>query len=678
MSSYVANFSAIALLKPKTVGADELFSPNNMGDLKKLRSLYPDTKDVKAAIEAFKKEGIKAEMEFGYGIRISGSTEALYRLCKLRIRLLPPQTQDASPAFSFFDDDENDKGAEITPQGNDSLSKWAGAKDIQLVTIYLSTAGEFQVYNPPRAPGTDVPWAKTQPYHVWPHELRYRLGAKDSADLQNAMYFNDATKWPMPELKPEQQADLGFGVGVSLVDSGVYFDHPYFINDLGVGNSAVARLRMERRELAEHTRKVETFKRNLDTLVGALGLLDIALWSKARVDLPPTTAFLKMQASSVVNNPLFEIVFSGFVSEGPGNPQGRASLNRDSRGALTMIQSEKNPTHTYRRSTFRLLISWIEAYLKPLVYRYLEVYQTAGSGPQDLNGHGTGMVGSLLGVARRADIFMYFGAHFKLGIQSAIVGNMDELERSFDRAVRDAQVKNNWNGKDFRIISNSWSHSIRLDRWNEHRVVSDWKRWYGKVQEATNSGTIILFCAGNAGRPSFDEFALQAIMGPAGAIVVGGAWDMNEKAPAGSRQPKVTLSTAAHGFKLDLDPRRPVQIPDVCALVGPQGPNDSRYVYMPTIPQLDWWAYDGGGTSSATAQVAGVCACIRAKFPTLAPIQIKDALILGGLKVTDGKSYQGKSPQEIALDPVNRALTRVNIAGALTLAESYFNKTAGI
>jgi subtilisin family serine protease len=120
---------------------------------------------------------------------------------------------------------------------------------------------------------------------------------------------------------------------------------------------------------------------------------------------------------------------------------------------------------------------------------------------------------------------------------------------------------------------------------------------------------------------------------------------------------KLRASNYASSFMSLIFPGR--RVPDFCGLVGMQP--KAIYIMLPIpkgsaidssqggipFPDKDetttsdgWGAFSG--TSAAAPQIAGICALLLQKRPTLTPAQIKAALRATAIDVTTGTSAMGE------------------------------------
>jgi subtilisin family serine protease len=187
------------------------------------------------------------------------------------------------------------------------------------------------------------------------------------------------------------------------------------------------------------------------------------------------------------------------------------------------------------------------------------------------------------------------------------------------------------------ILTNSWGYHVDFPN-------TSLPAWLvpleAAVADAVAQGITVLFSAGN-GHRAFPASHPDV-------IAVGGvhvSW------------PDLTLeaSSYASSFVSSFYPNR--RVPDVCGLTGRrvnQGGNGFAPSLMLPVPegsQLDGiWpptgaANDGwgifSGTSAACPQVAGICALLLEKDPTLTPATIKQKLMQGARDVTAGTTATG-------------------------------------
>lgn len=235
---------------------------------------------------------------------------------------------------------------------------------------------------------------------------------------------------------------------------------------------------------------------------------------------------------------------------------------------------------------------------------------------KDTNGHGTAQAANLFATAPGISLVM-----IKQGLTDAVV--------AFKRAVA--------LGPD--IIVCSWAFDLvdgSPGRGHLPDVPSQLKSLELEIVSAVSKGICVVCAAGN-GQVAFPG------MHPA-VISAGGVFVEPDL--------KVRASDLASAFDSRPFPGR--HVPDLCGLVGmrPAG----VYIMLPTQPgsELDiansahgpfpagdvtvpgdgWVATSG--TSAAAPQVAGVCALLKQKHPSLTPQQMKQALLAGAADCSRG------------------------------------------
>lgn len=229
----------------------------------------------------------------------------------------------------------------------------------------------------------------------------------------------------------------------------------------------------------------------------------------------------------------------------------------------------------------------------------------------DDNGHGTAMAWNILNVAPRCRLRGY---------------RKDDPSGAIERAADDGA----------RVISCSWG-------WPDEQIFSTLQLSIRSVIE--EDGATVIFAAGNGERFWPASHPLVVAVGGVYADPASGA---------------LQASDFASGFRSDVYPDR--NVPDVSGLCG-QAPR-GIYLPMPVPPGSladvalhgfdfpekdqtgidDGWIYDSG-TSSATAQIAGVVALLiehaSARHLTLTPSQIKQCLQRGATAVEEGRNAFG-------------------------------------
>jgi hypothetical protein len=237
-------------------------------------------------------------------------------------------------------------------------------------------------------------------------------------------------------------------------------------------------------------------------------------------------------------------------------------------------------------------------------------FKAIDTAPDD-SGHGTAMAWSILNVAPGCRLRGY---------------RKDDPSGAIERAADDGA----------RIISCSWG-------WPDEQTFSTLQLSIRSVIE--EDGATVIFAAGNGERfwPASDPLVLA----------VGGVY-------ADPASGALQASNYASGFRSDLTADR--NVPDVSGLCGlaPRG----VYLPLPVPPASladvsshgfsfpdkdetridDGWIYDSG-TSSATAQVAGVVALMTqhaaGRGLTLSPAQVKHCLQLASTAVESGRNAFG-------------------------------------
>jgi subtilisin family serine protease len=155
------------------------------------------------------------------------------------------------------------------------------------------------------------------------------------------------------------------------------------------------------------------------------------------------------------------------------------------------------------------------------------------------------------------------------------------------------------------------------------------------IEEAVWDHDIVVVAAGG-------NLGDRAIPGSSWDVIsVGGAFVVGRGSPRASN-----YASAYTGFA-----NRPV--PDLCGLCGPSVNGEAPYIMLP-VPETSHhgtqlvgsatgaagWALFSG-TSSATPQVAAVCALLLEKKPSLRPDEIKDILVETATDVTSGSAAGG-------------------------------------
>lgn len=202
----------------------------------------------------------------------------------------------------------------------------------------------------------------------------------------------------------------------------------------------------------------------------------------------------------------------------------------------------------------------------------------ADSAELDNYGHGTAMCANLLSVAPKTDL-------------TVVKAHTDRYFEGLEQAI----------SLDPDVISCSWGYNFQM--W---QIGADELKYQNLIDEAIGNGITILFAAGNAQSWNFPAQVPNVIA--VGGLAVNGNRIVNSGFTSNF------TSRAYDGRK----------VPDICGLSGP-APNGGLIVCpVPPDSELDHkGATDGdgtttgdgwavfGGSSSATAQVAGVCLLIK-------------------------------------------------------------------
>ena len=228
-------------------------------------------------------------------------------------------------------------------------------------------------------------------------------------------------------------------------------------------------------------------------------------------------------------------------------------------------------------------------------------------------GHGTGEVANIFATAPDAQVF-----GVKMGGNAVL---------SFDRAA----------GLGVKVISCSWGWHLPGATALPPALIPVRLR----ILAAISSGITVVFSGGN-GQVSFPGMMPEVIS--AGGVFA----DQNANLMA---------SNYASSFMSLIFPGR--QVPDLCGLVGQQPA--ATYIMLPipigcsidtglggnpqpakdeTTTSDGWGVFSG--TSAAAPQLAGVCALLLQKHPTLTPAQVKAALRATATDVTTGTSFMGQ------------------------------------
>lgn len=233
---------------------------------------------------------------------------------------------------------------------------------------------------------------------------------------------------------------------------------------------------------------------------------------------------------------------------------------------------------------------------------------------QDLSGHGTAQAANVFTVAP--------------GISFIMVKQGPNPVAALKKAIQ--------LGPD--IIICSWCFDLIAPNTNRKHLTSvpnTYKALELGIVDAISKGICVVCAAGN-GQVAFPGMHPEVIS--AGGVFVGP--DM-----------KFTASNLASAFVSKPFPGR--HVPDLCGLVGMQPAG--VYILLPvqpgsnmdqafaagvfpasdkTLPNDGW--IGASGTSAAAPQIAGVCALLKQKNPSLKPHELKQALIVGGADCSAG------------------------------------------
>lgn len=259
---------------------------------------------------------------------------------------------------------------------------------------------------------------------------------------------------------------------------------------------------------------------------------------------------------------------------------------------------------------------FVHPYFKMHGYRLNPVAAADAAPPatDDTVGHGTGEVANIFACAPDAKVF-----GVKMGGNPVL---------SFDRAMAMAP----------KVISCSWGYHLPGMSTLPPALVPLRLR----ILSVVAAGVTVVFSAGN-GHVGFPGMMPEVIS-------VGGVF--------ADQQLSLRASNYASSFASLIYPGR--RVPDFCGLVGMQP--RAAYIMLPVqkgceidvdlggtpYPTKDETATDDAwsvisGTSAAAPQVAGICALLLQKSPTLTPHQIKSILKSTATDVTVGTSAMGES-----------------------------------
>lgn len=258
----------------------------------------------------------------------------------------------------------------------------------------------------------------------------------------------------------------------------------------------------------------------------------------------------------------------------------------------------------------------VHAYFQGHGYRLNPVLAADATAPasNDPHGHGTGEVANIFACAPDAEV-----SGVKMGANPVL---------SFDRALALSP----------KVISCSWGYHLPGVTTLPAALVPLRLR----ILTAVASGVTVVFSAGN-GHVGFPGMMPEVIS-------VGGVFADNAVA--------LRASNYASSFMSLIYPGR--RVPDFCSLVGMQP--KAIYIVLPIpkgcvidgnlggapFPNKDETSTNDGwgvfsGTSAAAPQVAGICALLLQKKPSLTPKDVKAILRATATDVTVGMSAMGES-----------------------------------
>lgn len=239
---------------------------------------------------------------------------------------------------------------------------------------------------------------------------------------------------------------------------------------------------------------------------------------------------------------------------------------------------------------------------------------------KDPNGHGTAMAGNVLALAPGADVY---------GIK--LLNDDDETHNTTGAEALEAALELS---PDIISISLSWDLSYSdTERTHRERLLNNLKAVEGLIQLAISKNITVVCAAGNR------EVSFPAMIPE--VIAVGGVY-LTEKG-------EMIVSDYTSAFKSKIFMGR--NVPDLCGLSGmkshPKQEIPGGFIMSPVdesskkddLPDRtegnDGWALMGG-SSTATAQIAGICALILQKYPGLKPSEVKSRLKLKARDVKAG------------------------------------------
>lgn len=241
---------------------------------------------------------------------------------------------------------------------------------------------------------------------------------------------------------------------------------------------------------------------------------------------------------------------------------------------------------------------------------------------KDCMGHGTEMVASLFAIAPRVNV-----CSWKVDTNGSAMPTIGHIRDIIRNKIGFSKNKT--------VVSCSFSQRI-----NSLDTVQPPDRLEALCELAKQ--VPVLFAAGNyREEDQVNLISWQASLPE--VISVGGAYIAKK-----DDKVVVTASDASRAFDRQIGDARKNgyyrRVPDICGwcsaykdelLILP-APENSRRLIKNRFGNNDGWSLGNGGTSSANAQVAGICAIIKQIWPEATPEAVKAILIKSGDEITDG------------------------------------------
>lgn len=580
---------------------------------------------LRQSIKALKDAGFSVTTIHKRFLLLSGPPGAFEQSFDVNLKIdTANPAQDTPIKVSVFDQ-KNVELAEITPEPNTEIAAC-------IASIELSTASV--VNNDPPASGLPYPNIRLKKPSIYPFEIAYYLNAP-----------------PGLSAKPHINLQLPNQPEVNIVDTGHDLTHPYF--SVAFPQATLDNIQLKRPDNSGNLKQLRSLESNINVLLLALNnvfekrddaltyLDDIAKAQKLRKSLDKLGSklyknlFNKImnlgkKSSWEISNNLYNLMISTARTLSDDIKQNQYKIN-DALNNELLLGSIVDLANVHNK---------LEKGLKDIRNAISELSDVQQN--NDANGHGTSMLASALSVSPKSHYVSW------LSQSLAIYNNKRVVMANNTLTVLSTAIKaSSSSPKRVRIYSNSWSLEV------SPKIASKALKNAGAVEALTEDvvsrGDIILFAAGNAGGPTLPNVSREALAGRKGAIVVGGAYYKSQL--DGVEKPKnPTVSPAAHAHLSINNKKMASPIPSVLGLVGTGG----GYVMLPTTSTasasnktgkkdhgagVGWWSSVGGGTSSATAQLAGMCALLAGMFPNLSGKVIRQLVIENTTACTDGSSY---------------------------------------